>query len=169
MRGGRGAGAVHHPGTSVRTAWLCRDKPAMKEALRAAGVPCAASTGADNAEHVRAFADAVGFPLILKPRAGAGALDTTASTTAGELDAALVQFGGKGVTSIAVEEFIEGHEGFYDTLSIDGNAVARLRLALLPERARGDADPLDLAAVRLDEPGRRGRRTTPSSARWATG
>ena len=27
------------PGTSVRTAWLCRDKPSMKEALRAAGVP----------------------------------------------------------------------------------------------------------------------------------
>ncbi len=33
------------PGTSVRTAWLCRDKPAMKEALRAGGVPCAQSTG----------------------------------------------------------------------------------------------------------------------------
>ncbi len=31
------------PGTSVRTAWLCRDKPSMKEALRAAGVPTAAS------------------------------------------------------------------------------------------------------------------------------
>ncbi len=29
------------PGTSVRTAFLCRDKPAMKEALRRAGVPCA--------------------------------------------------------------------------------------------------------------------------------
>jgi biotin carboxylase len=29
------------PGTSVRTAHLCRDKPAMKEALRAGGVPCA--------------------------------------------------------------------------------------------------------------------------------
>src|SRR3954447_19786697 len=27
------------PGTSVKTAWLCRDKPSMKEALRAAGVP----------------------------------------------------------------------------------------------------------------------------------
>ncbi len=27
------------PGTSVRTAYLCRDKPAMKEVLRAGGVP----------------------------------------------------------------------------------------------------------------------------------
>ena len=36
------------PGTSVHTAWLCRDKPAMKEALRDAGVPTAASTAADD-------------------------------------------------------------------------------------------------------------------------
>ena len=35
------------PGTSVRTAWLCRDKPSMKQALREAGVPTAASTAAD--------------------------------------------------------------------------------------------------------------------------
>ena len=33
------------PGTSVRTAFLCRDKPAMKEALREAGVPTAQSIG----------------------------------------------------------------------------------------------------------------------------
>jgi hypothetical protein len=31
---------------------------------------------------------------------------------------------------------------------------ARLRLPLLPERARGDAHPLDLPAVHLDQPGR---------------
>ena len=31
--------ARHIPGTSVRTAWLCRDKPSMKQALREAGVP----------------------------------------------------------------------------------------------------------------------------------
>src|SRR5262245_38229079 len=52
------------PGTSRRTAWLCRDKPSMKDALRAAGVPTAASTAADNAEQVWAFADAVGYPVI---------------------------------------------------------------------------------------------------------
>ena len=109
------------PGTSVRTAWLCRDKPSMKEALRAAGVPTAASTAADNAEQVHAFADAVGYPLILKPRSGAGAQDTTRVDNRAELDAALGAFGGQGTDSIAVEEFVEGHEGFYDTLSIDGD------------------------------------------------
>jgi carbamoylphosphate synthase large subunit len=111
------------PGTSLRTAWLCRDKPSMKEALRAAGVPTAASTAADNAEQVRAFVDAVGYPVILKPRTGAGAQDTTRVDTGQQLEATLSMFGAKGVTSIAVEEFVEGHEGFYDTLSVDGHAA----------------------------------------------
>src|ERR671917_576941 len=108
------------PGTSVRTAWLCRDKPSMKEVLRAAGVPTAASTAAFTAEEVRSFAREVGFPLILKPRSGAGALDTTRVDDDAGLDAALGLFGGQQVDSIAVEEFVEGHEGFYDTLSVDG-------------------------------------------------
>ena len=44
------------PGTSVRATWLCRDKPSMKEALRQAGVPTAASTAADHADEIWAFA-----------------------------------------------------------------------------------------------------------------
>ena len=111
------------PGTSVRTAWLCRDKPSMKEALRAAGVPTAASTAAGTAAEVLAFADAVGYPLILKPRSGAGAMDTTRVDNREDLDLALGAFGGQGVESIAVEEFVEGHEGFYDTVSVDGQAA----------------------------------------------
>jgi formate-dependent phosphoribosylglycinamide formyltransferase (GAR transformylase) len=108
------------PGTSVRTAWLCRDKPSMKEALRGAGVPTAASVAASNAAEVWAFADQVGYPLILKPRSGAGALDTTRVDNATDLEAALGRFGAQGVDSIAVEEFVEGHEGFYDTMTVDG-------------------------------------------------
>jgi formate-dependent phosphoribosylglycinamide formyltransferase (GAR transformylase) len=112
------------PGTSTRTAWLCRDKPSMKEALRAVGVPTAASTAADNADQVKDFANAVGFPLILKPRSGAGAADTTRVDDQDQLGQVLTSFGEKGVGSIAVEEYVEGHEGFYDTLSIDGRPAA---------------------------------------------
>lgn len=109
------------PGTSVRTAYLCRDKPAMKEALRAAGVPTAASTAAHSANQVREFAAQVGYPLILKPRAAAGASGTVRVESDAALDAALAGFGE--VESIAAEEFVEGHEGFYDTLSVDGEPV----------------------------------------------
>jgi formate-dependent phosphoribosylglycinamide formyltransferase (GAR transformylase) len=111
------------PGTSVHTAWLCRDKPSMKEALRAAGVPTAASAAVDSAAEAHAFADQVGFPLILKPRSGAGASGTVRVDSGAELDHALGTFGGQGVGSIAVEEFIEGHEGFYDTIAVDGQVA----------------------------------------------
>src|SRR4051812_11504134 len=98
------------PGTSVRTAWLCRDKPSMKQVLREAGVPTAAPTAASPAEEVKSFAREVGYPLILKPRSGAGALDTMGVDDDAGLDAALAVFGGQHVDSIAVEEFVEGHE-----------------------------------------------------------
>lgn len=111
------------PGTSVRTAWLCRDKPSMKQALREAGVPTAASTAADSPAQVYSFAEAVGFPLILKPRAGAGAAGATRVDSGQELDAALRAFADDHTASIAVEEFVEGHEGFYDTLTINGQVA----------------------------------------------
>ena len=109
------------PGTSVRTTWLCRDKPSMKEALRQAGVPTAASTAAHSVDEVIDFAKAIGFPLILKPRAGAGAQGTTRVDSMAELQQALLAFGD--ADSIAVEEFVEGHEGFYDTIAINGHVA----------------------------------------------
>jgi carbamoylphosphate synthase large subunit len=111
------------PGTSVRTAWLCRDKPSMKQVLREAGVPTAASAAADSAAEVRAFAEQVGYPLILKPRSGAGAADTMRADDAAGLEHALGVFGEHGAESIAVEEFIEGHEGFYDTITVNGRVA----------------------------------------------
>src|SRR5690606_3953600 len=64
------------PGTSVHTTYLCRDKPAMKEALRGAGVPCAQSLGSNDADEVRLFAERIGYPMIVKPRDAAGASGT---------------------------------------------------------------------------------------------
>jgi formate-dependent phosphoribosylglycinamide formyltransferase (GAR transformylase) len=111
------------PGTSERTAFLCRDKPAMKEALRAAGVPCARSTGASSGAEVRAFAAEVGFPLILKPPAGAGASGAERVDSADELEAAIARSHVDQGVALAVEEFIEGHEGFYDTITMNGEVV----------------------------------------------
>jgi Phosphoribosylglycinamide synthetase, ATP-grasp (A) domain len=111
------------PGTSVRTAWLCRDKPSMKEVLREAGVPTAASAAVDSAALAHEFAVQVGFPLIVKPRSGAGASGTVRVDDRTDLDHALGVFGGQGVESVAIEEFVEGHEGFYDTVAVDGRAA----------------------------------------------
>jgi len=111
------------PGTSVRTAFLCRDKPAMKEVLRAAGVPCAQSIGTSDAAAVRAFAKQVGYPLIVKPRDGAGASGTSRVGNDAELEQAIQSSKLDRGAEVAVEEFIEGHEGFYDTLAIEGRVV----------------------------------------------
>lgn len=109
------------PGTSVRTAYLCRDKTAMKQALREAGIPCAQSTAASSASEIRDFAAKVGLPLILKPRDAAGAAGTWRANNAKELEHAIRASGAADGASVAVEEFIEGHEGFYDTLSVKGH------------------------------------------------
>jgi len=111
------------PGTSVQTTYLCRDKPSMKEALRAAGVPCALSIGSNDAAEILDFARRVGFPLVIKPRDAAGASGTVRVDDEQELERELVSFQVRQGRSVAVEEFIVGHEGFFDTLTIRGEVV----------------------------------------------
>lgn len=111
------------PGTSTRTAFLCRDKPAMKEVLREGGVPCAESIGSADTAEIFEFATRVGYPLIVKPRDAAGASGTSRCTNDDELRRALGEAGVDQGRSVAVEEFVEGHEAFYDTLAIGGRVV----------------------------------------------
>lgn len=111
------------PGTSTRTAWLCRDKPAMKEALREAGVATAESLGTDDPDEARAFAARVGFPVILKPRDGAGAAGTYRANDEASLEHAIQESRLGSGGSVACEEFVEGHEGFIDTLTVGGKVV----------------------------------------------
>ena len=108
------------PGVSAETTWVCRDKPTMKRVLSEAGVPCAQSTGVESREEALEFAGRVGYPLIVKPRDGAGAAGTSRVENDEQLERALADSGvGRGV-SVAIEEFIEGHEAFYDTITVGG-------------------------------------------------
>jgi formate-dependent phosphoribosylglycinamide formyltransferase (GAR transformylase) len=111
------------PGTTVETAFLCRDKPAMKQVLRDSGVSCAQSAGASSAEEVRAFVKRVGYPVILKPRASAGAEGTYRVDSDEQLDRVISETQVDRGAAVAVEEFIEGHEAFYDTLCLEGDVV----------------------------------------------
>ena len=110
-------------GTTVRTAYLCRDKPAMKEVLRAGGVPCAASGAVSSAAEALEFAARIGYPLILKPRDGAGASGATRVDSDAELEEACRSLGLGSGRSAAIEEFVLGHEGFFDTLTLRGEVV----------------------------------------------
>jgi carbamoylphosphate synthase large subunit len=88
--------------------------------LRRAGIPCAQSTRANSAQDARDFAASVGYPLILKPPAGAGASGTYKVRNDEELERVIRESGLDDGHAVAVEEFIEGHEGFIDTITIDG-------------------------------------------------
>ena len=91
--------------------------------MRNAGVPCARSAAPRSGHDVRDFVAEVGFPIILKPAAGAGASGAERVNAPDELDEAIARSGVDHGVEVAVEEFVDGHEGFYDTISIDG-AVA---------------------------------------------
>ncbi|MCZ8132521.1 MAG: ATP-grasp domain-containing protein [Steroidobacteraceae bacterium] len=145
------------PGTSVRTAWLCRDKPAMKAALREAGVPCAQSIGVDSLQSAHEFAASVGYPLVVKPRSGAGASGTTRVDTDAELAQALRAAHVDRGASVALEEFVEGHEGFIDTIAIQGRVahefVSHYYPGVLVAMRERWISPQIAATNRLDAPG----------------
>ncbi len=111
------------PGLSPAVAHNFRDKSLMKDLLRAAGVPCARHRLADSAAAARAFAAEAGFPIVVKPPAGAGAAGTY------RLDdgAALERYLGAhppGVTRpVLCEEFLSGEEHSFDSVAIDGRLV----------------------------------------------
>ena len=109
------------PGTSTKTDYLCRDKPALKEVLRQSGVPCAQSTRAESPQDAREFAASTGYPLIIKPPAGAGASATYRVGNDDDLERVIEKSGLADGREVAIEEFIEGHEGYLDTLTINGN------------------------------------------------
>jgi len=145
------------PGTSVQTAYLCRDKPAMKETLRDAGIPCAQSTRATTPDEAREFAAAVGYPLIIKPPAGAGASGTYRVRDSRELEQVIAESGLASGQAVAVEEFIEGHEGFIDTVTIDGEVghefITHYYPNVLEAMRHRWISPQMVATNRIDEPG----------------
>ncbi len=116
--------AAHIPGLSPEQVLLCRDKYVMKRFLRERGVPCARNAEVATAPDALAFVKEVGYPIILKPRDGMGAHSTWRIDDAGDLERALREAGlfeRRG--SFTAEEFVEGHEGFFDTLTCDGEVV----------------------------------------------
>lgn len=111
------------PGTSVETAILSRDKAAMKERLREHGIPCAASRRVEAEADAREFAEREGFPLVLKPVDGFGTLQTFRCDSELDLLRALERLKPSKVRPSIVEEFVEGHEGFFDALVLEGRVL----------------------------------------------
>ena len=111
------------PGMDPVTARNFRDKAQMKTVLRAAGVPCARHRLAASAADAQGFAAEVGFPLVVKPPAGAGAKSTFRLDDQGDLTAWLDTIPPSPDQPALIEEFLTGEEGSYDSVMVDGQVV----------------------------------------------
>lgn len=110
-------------GMDVGTAHNFRDKAQMKSVWRAAGVPCARHRLADSAEAAYGFASEVGFPIVVKPPAGAGAKSTFRLDDADELRVWLSTAPPAPDRVAMMEEFLTGDEGSFDSVLVDGELV----------------------------------------------
>src|SRR6516164_1670691 len=110
-------------GMDAVTAHNFRDKAQMKSVLRAAGVPCARYRLADSPAAAAEFAAAAGYPLVVKPPAGAGAKSTFRLDDAGDLRVWLEAAPPAPDRMAMIEEFLTGEEGSYDSVMIDGQVV----------------------------------------------
>lgn len=108
------------PGTDVRTADLFRDKARMKDALRAAGLPCARHRLLASARDGEAFADEVGYPIVVKPPAGMGAKATFRVSSHGQLKGAVEGMGASAQRPVLAEEFLRGREYSFETITVGG-------------------------------------------------
>jgi hypothetical protein len=110
-------------GMDPATARNFRDKAQMKSVLRAAGVPCARHRLAGSAAAAAGFAAEAGYPLVVKPPAGAGAKSTFRLDDAGDLKAWLDAAPPEPDRLALLEEFLTGDEGSYDSVMSDGQIV----------------------------------------------
>lgn len=115
--------ALGLPGLSVEAANNFRDKARMKTLLRARGVPCARHRLAPSLDDATAFAKASGFPLVVKPPAGAGAQQTYRVENLDQLRRALAAQPPSPANPVLLEEFVRGEEHSFETISVDGKAV----------------------------------------------
>jgi phosphoribosylaminoimidazole carboxylase (NCAIR synthetase) len=111
------------PGLSVEAARNFRDKSRMKDVLRAHGLPCARHRLVGSPADAQAFVREVGFPVVAKPPAGAGAANTYRLDDAGALERYVANHRPDPARPALFEEFLSGEEHSFDSIVVDGRLV----------------------------------------------
>ena len=142
-------------GLSVEEAHRFRDKEAMKLALDDAGIRTPVHVATDSVAGCWEAAEKIGYPLIVKPIAGAGSADTYRIEDADDMRAVLPRL--RYVSSVSVEEFVDGEEYTFDTITIEGEIaylnVAWYRPRPLIARSNEWISPQVIALRDVDDPG----------------
>ena len=123
------AAALGLPGGDPDMIMRCRDKQRTREALDAAGVPQPRWAAAHTADEALAAAAAIGYPVVLKPRALAASLGVVRVDTPDELTARFAFArdttvpGAWHYDAVLVEECLTGPEISVDSAVHAGEAV----------------------------------------------
>jgi formate-dependent phosphoribosylglycinamide formyltransferase (GAR transformylase) len=113
--------ALGLPGMTVEQTLPFRDKELMKQRLDAAGIRTPWHASATTVAEIWETAERIGYPLIVKPIAGAGSADTYRVDSAAELTDVLPLL--RHVAQVSVEEFVEAEEFTYDTICAGGRIL----------------------------------------------
>ena len=146
--------ALGVPGQSFEQAQRFRNKDLMKQALAAGGVRVPRHQVATSAKEVWAAAEVIGYPLIIKPIAGAGSMDTFRCDDKDAVTSALKQLGH--IAEVDVEEFIDGEEFTFDTICAGGDMkyfhIGYYRPRPLIARTNEWISPQTLSYRHVDDP-----------------
>ena len=106
------------PGMTPDTVLGFRDKSLMKQRVKAAGLRVPHAFRCTSTTQIEEAAERIGYPLIIKPIAGAGSADTYRVDSKKQLThvCTLVRH----VQEVSCEEFIDGREFTYDTVCVGG-------------------------------------------------
>ena len=119
------------PGMSVDDVRGFRDKQIMKDRVKAAGLRVPRSHRVRSEKEIRAAVEEIGYPLVLKPIAGAGSADTYRVGDKAELETVMKAM--RHVQEASCEEYIEGEEFTYDTICIAGKPAYENVAQYLPK------------------------------------
>lgn len=109
------------PGLRPEETLPFRDKGRMKEVLDGAGIRVPRHRRCRDAKCCREAGETIGWPVIVKPIAGAGSADTYRVRSSEELDSLLPKL--EHVDEVSVEEYVEGEEYTFDTVCADGEVL----------------------------------------------
>lgn len=110
-------------GMDAATARNFRDKARMKDLFAAHDIPCARHRLCATAADALAFARSCGYPLVGKPPAGAGAKATARVENEADLRRLLATSRPGPGREVLLEEFVQGREFSFDTVTLHGQHV----------------------------------------------
>jgi hypothetical protein len=122
--------------------------------LDRAGIRTPRHVAAASTAAVWEAAEAIGFPIILKPIAGAGSADTYRVNDRNDLRDVLPRL--RHVQAVSVEEFVDGEEFTFDTITVGGKIayynIAWYRPRPLIARSNEWISPQVIALRNVDQP-----------------